>query len=784
MARVLALTACTVDLDSGEVRRGEARDALTPTELRLLGYLAEHRGRLVEPDELLREVWCYAPSVRSRTVQTTINRLRQKVERDASAPDHLRTEYGAGYRLELPDPRGPVRVPALLTPLEPRPEQDAVARALERGARLVTVLGPAGIGKTSLLLALGRALPARGGCWYVDASGIADSGLLAAQIAEALEVASGTDPGANVLRALADRPALLLLDDLDAVVEGAATLIGEWCSRLPELTVVAGCREPLRLGGEVRVRLAPLDAAASERLLRRLLHDRGAPEPSDTAVRAVVDAVEGLPLALELVAGADSEPLDAGVSDLRAMLDLRTDRRDAPEHHRTLSAALRTSWSRREPVERAALAQLALFHGPFTREAAAEVVQLAAWDVDVGRALARLVDASLVHRTNDRWRLLEATRAFVRSEHPADADATARFVRWAVGLPRWARVRGGHVRSLRPERSHVAAALALAATEVDRAELACTLAEIDLRLGLLDAAEERLVALLGGAVGPRSRAVARLVELRVSSGRAEGTLALARDGAHEAESRDDPYWAAILWRQVAMLCRANAPEEALSALARASAQGERAGDDGVVALPLAELGRLRMALGDPAGARAPLIRARDLFDRLGHEAASALDADLARLHARLGDLHAAERHLARARERLDPEYLQAAGAWLTAAAEVAVASGRPEEALTHLDEAVAIAERVGHRAMLATLACERALVLGALDRVAEGLAALAVIDPLPPFGEAIRGWLRTLDGDRAGLHDTEAALARTWAPGQAWDRARAEALHARAVAAL
>jgi DNA-binding winged helix-turn-helix (wHTH) protein len=97
---LLPLSVCTIDLRDGTVDRSTNPDRLTPLELRLLRYLAERSGRVVTNDELLRDVWGYADGVVTRTVTATAHRLRQKIEADAGAPDHIRTVWGVGLRFE------------------------------------------------------------------------------------------------------------------------------------------------------------------------------------------------------------------------------------------------------------------------------------------------------------------------------------------------------------------------------------------------------------------------------------------------------------------------------------------------------------------------------------------------------------------------------------------------------------------------------------------------------------------------------------------------------------
>ena len=109
--RRLELAACTVDLAASAARWPDGERSLTPTETRLLAWLVAQEGRIVSQRELLREVWGYRGGVVSRTVKTTMARLRAKIERDPSSPDHLLTAVGAGYRF---------------APGDPRPEEDTV----------------------------------------------------------------------------------------------------------------------------------------------------------------------------------------------------------------------------------------------------------------------------------------------------------------------------------------------------------------------------------------------------------------------------------------------------------------------------------------------------------------------------------------------------------------------------------------------------------------------------------------------------------------------------------
>ena len=123
LPRRIELAGCVVDLGARLARWPDGDRSLTPTETGLLSHLMAAEGRVVSQRDLLREVWGYRGGVVSRTVKTTVGRLRAKIERDASNPDHLLTVVGAGYRFEGGDPRDDEA-----TVDEPAPREGGVTR--------------------------------------------------------------------------------------------------------------------------------------------------------------------------------------------------------------------------------------------------------------------------------------------------------------------------------------------------------------------------------------------------------------------------------------------------------------------------------------------------------------------------------------------------------------------------------------------------------------------------------------------------------------------------------
>ena len=142
----LELTDCQIDLATGAVRtRGGATRQLRALERDVLAYLVDRVGETVTQAELLHEVWGY-DNVVTRTVYTTIRRLRQQIEADPTSPAHIVTQRGEGYQF-VPARVQNVPLPTLIGR---QAEIERIRERLSAGDRLITVSGPAGIGKTAL----------------------------------------------------------------------------------------------------------------------------------------------------------------------------------------------------------------------------------------------------------------------------------------------------------------------------------------------------------------------------------------------------------------------------------------------------------------------------------------------------------------------------------------------------------------------------------------------------------------------------------------------------------
>jgi predicted ATPase/Tfp pilus assembly protein PilF len=283
---------------------------------------------------------------------------------------------------------------------------DELARRLELGARLVTLVGPGGTGKTRLAARHGwSARPSYpGGVWFCDLTAARSRDGIASAVASALGVALGKgDPIVQLGHAIAGRGlALFILDNFEQVVEHAAATVGRWLERAPEARFVVTSRERLGLAGEETQALEPLDEEEGVALFltraREYRPEFGSEGSEGEGVRQVVRLVDGLPLAIELAA-ARMRMLGIGQIVERLKDRFRLLAGGTGEgRHATLRAAIDSSWELLEPWERAAFAQCAVFEGGFTLEAAEAVLELgrcpeAPWVVDVVQAL---VDKSLL----------------------------------------------------------------------------------------------------------------------------------------------------------------------------------------------------------------------------------------------------------------------------------------------------------------------------------------------------------------------------------------------------
>jgi predicted ATPase len=283
-----------------------------------------------------------------------------------------------------------------------------VARIRDDGARLLTLTGPGGSGKTRLVIEAAAELVGdhRAGTFWLELAPIRDPDLVIGEIAK-LVGASG-----DVADHIGEREMLLVLDNLEQVIEAGpalATLI-ETC---PNLRILATSRERLRVRGEVEQPVGPLAALDAVALFAARA---GIPEDDDTIER-LCRALDHMPLAIELAAARARVLSPAQILErLSERLDLFTGGRDADPRQRTLRATIEWSHDLLDPGERSLIARLAVFAGGCRLETATRVT-----DAALDR-LQSLVEKSLVRQTGGRFWMYETIRVFARERLAASDE--------------------------------------------------------------------------------------------------------------------------------------------------------------------------------------------------------------------------------------------------------------------------------------------------------------------------------------------------------------------------
>jgi predicted ATPase/DNA-binding SARP family transcriptional activator len=343
--------------------------------------------------------------------------------------------------------------------------------------KLLTLLGPGGVGKSRLALAAGLAAASNwnDGVWLVDLSPVQEPRLIGATVASVLGVAAGTgaDDWEATLRHLQGRRTLLVLDNCEHLAADVARLVADLLSACDDVGVLATSREPLGTALEVVWRVAPLalprtratvDEAGAVPSVRLFVERAQSTRPGFTLDHANVETVvqlcrrlDGLPLALELAA-AQTSVLSA--ADLLHGLDdrfrfLRSRKRSVPDRQRTMDAVMAWSYRLLSPDERAVLRRVSVFCSGFTLDAAAESGRDLE-DCDVLGAVWALADKSLVvvdlTANETRYRLLETVRDYARRLLDDEGAAVATALRlaawWLDRIGPWCRmdrVRSGEI---------------------------------------------------------------------------------------------------------------------------------------------------------------------------------------------------------------------------------------------------------------------------------------------------------------------------------------------------
>jgi predicted ATPase len=269
-------------------------------------------------------------------------------------------------------------------------ELDELADRVKAGARLVTVLGTAGIGKTRFAREFGLSMAPeyQAGVWFCDLTEARTELGICHGVGQGMGIPlTQADPLAQIHAALRMRGRMLIiLDNFEQVAEHAATTLGKWLQDTPEVQFIVTSREPLHLEGEQAFPLDTLAADDADAPAIRLFCDRAAEVRKDfkaeditlDVIRRIVNELDGIPLAIELAAArVAAMPPKKILERLPQRFDLLTSRRrDAGTRQQTLKAAIDWSWNLLNPYEKLALAQCSVFRDGFFLEAAEEVLDL------------------------------------------------------------------------------------------------------------------------------------------------------------------------------------------------------------------------------------------------------------------------------------------------------------------------------------------------------------------------------------------------------------------------
>jgi len=357
----------------------------------------------------------------------------------------------------------------LIEPTDPlvgrRGDLQQVVGALHGELRVLTITGPAGIGKSRLAIEVARAEHAASGsgAWICEVSDATQPAGLCDALAAVLDMADSASGKTSAIdrvgKALSARgEALIVLDNFDALVRIAPDTVGRLLELAPEARIVVTTRERLKLPGEVVHELGPLPADEAAELFVHCVRKRRmdwSPTSSEAPhVAGIVAALDGNPLAIQLAAPR------MVVMSARALLHrlhtgLEALSRGEPGRHSTLQAAIEASWNALEPWEQRVLCQCTVFRGGFCSEAAEAVLDLraSAGAPPVLDALQSLREKSMLraHKPDGvhdetRLQMYRAVREFASSKlDEAEARAIeARHADWFVDCAeRWAEGRSG-----------------------------------------------------------------------------------------------------------------------------------------------------------------------------------------------------------------------------------------------------------------------------------------------------------------------------------------------------
>ncbi|GAA5086377.1 BTAD domain-containing putative transcriptional regulator [Nocardia iowensis] len=670
------------------------------------------------------------------------------------------------------EPRRPKRrtnLRAQVTSFVGREDDVAELTARVDTARLITIVGPGGAGKTRLAVEVAER--ASGAVWFVELAAVTDPAQVGSAVLTTigvrevglLEQPSG-DPVDRLAEFFARQRAVLVLDNCEHLVEAVAQLVDRLLGACPELHILTTSRESLMVGGEHLHQIGPLPwaertAQAPETFPAiRLFVERAKAVRPDFALSAdnTADVVEicrrldGLPLAIELAA---ARLRTFSVGQIAAKLDdrftlLGRGSRTADARHRTLRAVIEWSWAPLTESERALAMWLAVFPAGATLDA-----------MDDPDTLADLVDKSLVERNGERYRMLETIRSYALerlaesgSEQTVRAEHARYFLRLAEAAEAELRTanQSTALARLDAERDNLSAALRFAVDTADpdlglrlvaalfwywtlrgihteRLRWTRTVLEIpgEAAVGLrpVRTVLAGLSSYESGSIEDGQLAVAAGIQLGTADSPGRTVLLVAPAFLENRSVAQRPDHSALSgWERGVTLLLSTAH---IDQLAEARTEFEEAGDRFLLSVTLRLIAEHQLHHGDHQAAVAALTRATEVIEQFGSAGdAAAAGAELATALARLGELDRAHSTLTRAQQRADD-------------------AGEPH---TVAYVGLACAELLMRQG-------DRRAALLELDRVDKGLAHT-------PFGARTRLWCTVFRGITAVLDDDVRAVRR------------------------
>ena len=432
--------------------------------LDILTYLADRPGEVIAKQELMDHVWSDV-TVEEGSLRVHVAAIRKALGDGQFGNRYIANIKGRGYSFvgtvvflaggtENKNDKFPPQGRLHVRPTMMIGRETVVSGVSDklRNERFVTLLGPGGIGKTTIALAVARAVAEKfaGKVYFVDLESLTDPRDVAAAVATSLGLAlKSKDPGLELVDLVRSQKLLIVLDSCEHVIETVALLAEQLYQESEQIHLLTTSRELLKVRGEHCCRVPPLDFPpdgseqtanavlrypAVQLLARRVAARAGGFVLTNEEAPFVAEMcrkLDGIPLAIELAAG---QVAALGLKNTVARLELlKLTHRSAVARHQTLRATLDWSYDLLSDGERVVLRRIGPFVGYFTLEGARHVAgALGIGTAEIFDGIAGLVEKSLlatrIDETQAQYRLLDTTRAYAleKLEEHAEVDVVLR----------------------------------------------------------------------------------------------------------------------------------------------------------------------------------------------------------------------------------------------------------------------------------------------------------------------------------------------------------------------